>query len=56
MLLSDTTREGVLRAVAEFDLLGRVEPIPFKYPRRIVIVDQLPKGATGKVLKARLVE
>ena len=28
----------------------------YKYPRRIVIVDQLPKGATGKVLKARLVE
>ena len=27
----------------------------YKYPRRIVIVDQLPKGATGKVLKARLV-
>ena len=26
----------------------------YKYPRRIVIVDQLPKGATGKVLKSRL--
>ncbi len=28
----------------------------YKYPRRVVIVDQLPKGATGKVLKARLVD
>ncbi len=27
----------------------------YKYPRRIVLVDQLPKGATGKVLKSRLV-
>jgi len=26
----------------------------YKYPRRVVIVDQLPKGATGKVLKSRL--
>jgi len=26
----------------------------YKYPRRIVIVDQLPRGATGKVLKSRL--
>lgn len=26
----------------------------YKYPRRIVLVDQLPKGATGKVLKSRL--
>ena len=27
----------------------------YKYPRRIVIVDQLPKGPTGKILKSRLV-
>ena len=26
----------------------------YKYPRRVVIVDQLPKGATGKILKSRL--
>jgi long-chain acyl-CoA synthetase len=26
----------------------------YKYPRRIVIVDELPKSATGKVLKGRL--
>jgi long-chain acyl-CoA synthetase len=28
----------------------------FKYPRRISILDELPKGATGKVLKAELVK
>jgi long-chain acyl-CoA synthetase len=27
----------------------------YKYPRRVTIVDQLPRGATGKVLKSRLV-
>jgi long-chain acyl-CoA synthetase len=26
----------------------------YKYPRRVVIVDQLPKGPTGKILKSRL--
>ena len=26
----------------------------YKYPRRVVIVDELPKGATGKILKSRL--
>jgi acyl-CoA synthetase (AMP-forming)/AMP-acid ligase II/acyl carrier protein len=29
---------------------------PFKVPRRILFVDQLPKGLTGKVLRRRLVE
>jgi len=28
----------------------------FKIPRRIVFVDRLPKGATGKVQRLRLVE
>ena len=28
----------------------------FKIPRRIVFVDRLPKGATGKVQRQRLVE
>jgi long-chain acyl-CoA synthetase len=26
----------------------------YKYPRRVVILDQLPKGPTGKILKSRL--
>ena len=26
----------------------------YKYPRRVTIVDELPRGATGKVLKSRL--
>lgn len=28
---------------------------PYKYPRRVVIMEQLPKGPTGKILKSRLV-
>jgi oxalate---CoA ligase len=28
----------------------------FKVPRRIVLVDHLPKGVTGKILRRRLVE
>jgi len=27
----------------------------YKYPRRVVILDELPKGAAGKVLKSLLV-
>jgi long-chain acyl-CoA synthetase len=27
----------------------------FKYPRRLVVLDALPKSPTGKVLKSRLV-
>jgi long-chain acyl-CoA synthetase len=26
----------------------------FKYPRRVTVVDALPRSATGKVLKAQL--
>lgn len=29
---------------------------PYKYPRRIEFVEQLPKNATGKVLRYRLRE
>ena len=38
-------REFLLPALAQF-----------KIPRRIVFVDRLPKGATGKVQRQRLVE
>jgi long-chain acyl-CoA synthetase len=33
---------------------GRERLAAFKYPRRVTIVESLPKGPTGKVLKARL--
>ncbi len=35
-------------------LAGKLSP--FKVPRRIIVVDQLPKGTTGKVLRRRLSE
>lgn len=28
---------------------------PYKYPRRVWLVDALPKGPTGKVLKREIV-
>lgn len=33
---------------------GKERLAAFKYPRRVTIVDQLPKGPTGKVLKSKL--
>jgi long-chain acyl-CoA synthetase len=33
---------------------GKARLAAYKYPRRVVIVDQLPKGPTGKILKSRL--
>lgn len=49
----------VLRAgfpAAEEDLIGhcRRRLAGFKYPRRIVVLDALPKSSTGKILKANL--
>ena len=34
----------------------RQQVAPYKYPRRIVLVEELPKGPTGKVLKRELPE
>ena len=28
---------------------------PFKYPRRVWLLDELPKGPTGKILKREIV-
>jgi long-chain acyl-CoA synthetase len=33
---------------------GKARLAAYKYPRRVVIVDRLPKGPTGKILKSRL--
>jgi len=51
-----TLRAGAGAPVEQLVLHCKERLAAYKYPRRIVIVDQLPKGATGKVLKARLVE
>ncbi len=32
----------------------RARLAPFKYPRRVVVLDDLPRSATGKILKSRL--
>jgi long-chain acyl-CoA synthetase len=45
-----------LRPEAEVDEAGvrdfvKAQVAPYKYPRRVWFVDELPKGATGKILK-----
>ena len=49
---------GVLQA--ELDALARTRLAAYKYPRRYVLVDEMPLGPTGKILKrdlrARLLE
>jgi len=47
------------RAAADPDELiafCRARLAGYKYPRRITIVDELPKSATGKILKGKLRE
>ncbi len=43
-------------AAAPDDLIAhcRERLAAFKYPRRVIIVPELPKSATGKILKSRL--
>ena len=49
-------REGAM--VTPLELREFLLPMlaQFKIPRRVVFVDRLPKGATGKVQRLRLVE
>ncbi len=49
-----TLRAGSRAAPAELLGFCRDRLAAFKYPRRLAIVDALPKSATGKVLKSRL--
>ena len=51
-----TLRAGAVAPAEQLVAHCKERLAAYKYPRRIVIVDQLPKGATGKILKARLVE
>ena len=43
---------GVLQA--ELDALARTRLAAYKYPRRYVLVDEMPLGPTGKILKRNL--
>jgi 4-hydroxybenzoyl-CoA reductase gamma subunit len=49
-------KRGVTASPAELRRYLGEHLAAFKVPRRIVIVDQLPKGLTGKVLRRRLSE
>jgi len=46
-----TPRPGATPSVAAIQAWARERVAAYKYPRRIVFVDELPKGPTGKILK-----
>jgi len=47
-------RPGVKAGTDELIAWCRERLAAFKYPRRVTIVEALPRSSTGKVLKARL--
>jgi len=47
-------REGATTTVAEIDAHCRAHLAPYKHPRRITIMESLPRGATGKIIKSSL--
>ncbi len=47
-------REGVEATPAELRAYLRQEVAAYKYPRQVVLVDDLPLGPTGKVVKREL--
>jgi len=49
-----TLRPGARVEAEELIVFCRARLAGYKYPRRISIVDELPKSATGKILKTRL--
>jgi long-chain acyl-CoA synthetase len=49
-----TLREGTRAEAEELVAFCRARLAGYKYPRRVSIVTELPKSATGKILKARL--
>ena len=46
-----TTRPGTSPTAEQIREWAKARVAAYKYPRRIVFVDQLPKGPTGKILK-----
>jgi long-chain acyl-CoA synthetase len=49
-----TLQPGARAEVAELIAFCRARMAGYKYPRRITIVGEMPKSATGKILKAQL--
>jgi long-chain acyl-CoA synthetase len=47
----DTAKEALAAEVVEF---AKERVAAYKYPRRVVLVDALPKGPTGKILKREI--
>ena len=51
-----TLKPGAQAGADELVAFCRERLAAFKYPRRVAVVSELPKGATGKVLKSQLVK
>lgn len=49
-------RAGATASASELQAFLRGVLVYFKVPRRVLVVDQLPRGLTGKVLRHRLAE
>jgi long-chain acyl-CoA synthetase len=48
------TRPGASVTEAELVEHVRSQVAPYKYPRTVTLIEELPKGATGKILKREL--
>jgi long-chain acyl-CoA synthetase len=51
-----TLKPGAAAGADELSRYCQEHLAHFKFPRHIVIVDELPKGAAGKVIKAELLK
>jgi long-chain acyl-CoA synthetase len=47
-------KEGQSAGVEEIQAYAKQQVAAYKYPRHIIVVDQLPKGPTGKILKREI--
>jgi long-chain acyl-CoA synthetase len=51
-----TLKPGAAAGADELSRYCQEHLAHFKFPRHVVIVDELPKGAAGKVIKAELIK
>jgi long-chain acyl-CoA synthetase len=49
-----TLRPGTSAEAPELIAFCRERLAGYKYPRRVTVVDEMPRSATGKILKAKL--